>query len=80
MCFVAAGLAIASAGGWPMWAGVLLLGGVGVLIGLFLCVPAWALIRRIRVVPEQTLESMKENVQWMSARTSFGSKRETRVS
>jgi len=80
MCIVAAGLAISSAGGWPMWAGVLLLGGIAALVGLFLCVPAWALIHRIRVVPEQTLESMKENVQWMAARTNFGSKRETRVS
>lgn len=75
-----AGLAISSGAGWPTWAGVLILGGAAVIVGLFLCVPAWTMVRRIRVVPEQTLESMKENMQWMSARTSFGSRRETRVS
>lgn len=75
-----AGLAISSANGWPTWAGVLIIGGAAVILGLFLCVPAWTLARRVRVVPEQTLESMKENMQWMSARTSFGRRRETRVS
>lgn len=74
------GLGISGGAGWPTWAGVLLIGGSAVIIGLFLSVPAWSMIRRIRVVPEQTLESMKENVQWMAARTSFGKKRETRVS
>lgn len=80
LLITAAGLAISSSTGWPTWAGVLILGGAAVILGLVLCVPAWAMVRRIRVVPEQTLESMKENVQWMSARTSFGNRRETRVS
>jgi hypothetical protein len=80
LLITAAGLAISSAAGWPTWAGVLILGGAAVMLGLILCVPAWTMVRRIRVVPEQTLESMKENMQWMSARTSFGSRRETRVS
>lgn len=80
LLLTAAGLAISTAAGWPTWAGVLVLGGAAVILGLILCVPAWSMARRIRVVPEQTLESMKENMQWMSARTNFGSRRETRVS
>src|SRR5215831_9611494 len=54
--------------GLPLWACYGIVGGVLAMIGGVLLLIAKNTIARIEVVPQQTVETMKENVQWIKER------------
>jgi Putative Actinobacterial Holin-X, holin superfamily III len=54
--------------GLPLWACYGIVGGVFAIIGGVLLLIGKNTIARIDVVPPQTLETMKENVQWIKER------------
>jgi hypothetical protein len=54
--------------GLPLWACYGIVGGLFIIIGGVLLLIAKNTIARIDVVPPQTVETMKENVQWIKER------------
>lgn len=54
---------------WPAWAGYALVGVVLAIVGGILFSAAQRQIKNIHPVPERTLETMKENVEWIKDRT-----------
>ncbi len=54
---------------WPTWAGYALVGVVLAVAGGILFSAAQRQIKTIHPVPEQTVETMKENVEWIKDRT-----------
>jgi hypothetical protein len=54
--------------GLPLWACYGIVGGLFVIVGGVLLLIAKNTIARIDVVPQQTVETMKENVQWIKER------------
>jgi hypothetical protein len=54
--------------GLPLWACYGIVGGLFLIIGGVLLLIAKNTISRIDVVPQQTVETMKENVQWIKER------------
>ena len=54
---------------WPAWAGYALVGVVLAIAGGILFSAAQRQIKNINPVPERTLETMKENVEWIKDRT-----------
>jgi hypothetical protein len=54
---------------WPTWAGYALVGVVLAIAGGILFSAAQRQIKEISPVPEQTVETMKENVEWIKDRT-----------
>jgi protein-S-isoprenylcysteine O-methyltransferase Ste14 len=54
---------------WPTWAGYALVGVVLAIAGGILLSAAQRQIKDIHPVPEQTVETMKENVEWIKDRT-----------
>jgi len=54
---------------WPTWAGYALVGVVLAIIGYFLLSAAQKQIKDVRPIPEQTVETLKENVEWIKDRT-----------
>jgi hypothetical protein len=54
--------------GLPLWACYGIVGGLFLIIGGVLLLIAKSTIARIDVVPQQTVETMKENVQWIKER------------
>jgi len=54
---------------WPTWAGYALVGVVLAIVGGILFSSAQKKIKEIHPVPEQTVETMKENVEWIKDRT-----------
>jgi uncharacterized membrane protein YqjE len=55
--------------GWPLWVCYGLIGGVCVLIAAAAAGWAYEKVKRIRLIPPQTAETMKENVQWLQNQT-----------
>jgi hypothetical protein len=51
--------------GLPLWACYGIVGGLFVIVGGVLLLIAKNTIARIDVVPQQTVDTMKENVQWL---------------
>jgi len=54
---------------WPVWAGYALLGVVLAIAGYALFTGAQAQLKAVRPLPEQTVETMKENAEWIKERT-----------
>jgi len=54
---------------WPAWAGYALVGVVLAIVGGILFSAAQRQIKEIRPMPERTVETMKENVEWIKDRT-----------
>jgi hypothetical protein len=54
---------------WPIWAGYGLVGLVLAVAGYILLSSAQKQIKEIRPVPEKTVETLKENVEWIKDRT-----------
>jgi len=54
---------------WPTWAGYGIVGVVLAIVGYFLLSSAQKQIKEISPVPEKTVETIKENVEWIKDRT-----------
>ena len=54
---------------WPTWAGYGLVGLVLAGVGYFLLSSAQKQLKEVKPVPEKTVETMKENVEWIKDRT-----------
>jgi len=54
---------------WPTWAGYGLVGVVLAIAGYILFSAAQRQIKEVHPVPEQTVETMKENAEWIKERT-----------
>lgn len=54
---------------WPNWAGYLLVGVVLAIVGYILFSTAQRQIKAMHPIPEQTVETLKENAEWIKERT-----------
>ena len=54
----------------PIWAGFAIVGGLLVIVGGVLLAVAWPNLRAIGPVPERTVRTLKENVEWVKRQTS----------
>ena len=54
---------------WPTWAGYGVVGVVLAIVGYILLSSAQKRMKQINPVPEKTVETMKENVEWIKDRT-----------
>lgn len=54
----------------PIWAGFGIVGGLLAIIGGVLLAVAWPNLRAIGPVPERTVRTLKENVEWVKRQTS----------
>jgi protein-S-isoprenylcysteine O-methyltransferase Ste14 len=54
---------------WPTWAGYGLVGLVLAIAGYILLSAAQRQIKEVHPIPEKTVETMKENVEWIKERT-----------
>jgi hypothetical protein len=61
---------IHEAGGLPLWGSYAIVGGVLVVIGGILFFLGKRQASEVNLVPRQTIESIKENVQWIKDQTS----------
>lgn len=66
MAAIIAGIVVA---GLPLWASALLVGGVFALIGGALVLKGLQGIRNVDPVPHQTLDSLKEDEEWLKRQT-----------
>jgi multidrug transporter EmrE-like cation transporter len=55
--------------GWPIWAGFGIVGILLALVGAALFFSARSRLRTVNVVPRQTAETLKEDVQWLKQQT-----------
>jgi hypothetical protein len=55
--------------GLPVWVALVIVGGVTLAIGGFLAYRALDSMRKARVVPERTVETIKEDVEWAKEQT-----------
>lgn len=68
-------LVLALAGGladllnWPAWAGYAIVGVLLAVVGGILIATAQKRIKSIHPIPEKTVETVKENVEWLKERT-----------
>jgi hypothetical protein len=56
---------------WPIWACYGIVGGIFAAVGVALLYSGRRQISRIYVVPQQTVETMKENVRWFKRKTAL---------
>jgi Putative Actinobacterial Holin-X, holin superfamily III len=56
---------------WPIWTCYGIVGGIFAVVGVALLYSARRQISRIYVVPQQTVETMKENVRWFKRKTAL---------
>ena len=54
---------------WPVWAGFGIVGLVFAIVGAILYSSASQRMKRVHPVPERTVETMKENIEWIKDRT-----------
>lgn len=54
---------------WPHWAGYVLVGVVLAIVGYVLLSSAQKQIKAVQPVPKQTIETLKENAEWIKERT-----------
>lgn len=54
---------------WPAWAGFGVVGLVFAVVGFFLFSSAQKQAKELKPMPEKTIETMKENVEWIKDRT-----------
>jgi hypothetical protein len=57
---------------WPNWAGYVIVGVVLAVAGYILLSTAQKRMKQIHPVPEKTVETIKENVEWIKDRTTSG--------
>jgi len=62
-------LGIADLFNWSSWAGFGIVGVVLAIVGYILYSAAQKRMKEIKPVPEKTIETMKENVEWIKDRT-----------
>jgi hypothetical protein len=60
---------LAEVAGLPWWASFLIVGGVLTMLGLVLFFTGRNKAAQVHVIPPQTAETMKENVQWIRNQT-----------
>ena len=53
----------------PLWGAALLMGVLLFAVSAALAMTGWKNLRRVRPAPEQTIEAVKEDVQWIKDRT-----------
>ncbi len=54
---------------WPLWAGFFVLGGVLAIVGIALLLAGRSRVTRVNLVPPQTAETVKEDVEWLKRQT-----------
>jgi len=54
---------------WPVWAGYALVGVVLAVVGYFLLSSGQKQLKKVHPVPERTVETLKENAEWIKDRT-----------
>lgn len=54
---------------WPSWAGFGIVGLVGAIVGYVMLSAAQKQIKQVNPIPQKTVETMKENVEWIKDRT-----------
>jgi hypothetical protein len=54
---------------WPAWAGFGLVGLVAAIVGAVMLSSARQRLQQVHPVPERTVETMKENIEWIKDRT-----------
>ena len=54
----------------PIWAGFAIVGGLLAIIGGVMLAVAWPNLRAIGPMPERTVRTLKENVEWVKRQTS----------
>jgi uncharacterized membrane protein len=85
--YIGAGIGIAALGGllfilmlvhlvnyltdWPLWLCYAIVGGICAILGVVLLYRGKQQISQIDVVPEQTVETMKENVRWFKKKATL---------
>jgi uncharacterized membrane protein YqjE len=67
---VALATAIADLLGWPVWSGFLIVAVVMTIIGVITLMLGRTRLRAVNMVPDKTIESVKENAEWISKRLS----------
>jgi hypothetical protein len=67
---VALATAIADLLGWPVWSGFLIVALVMTAIGVITLMMGRTRLRAVNMVPDKTIESVKENAEWISKRLS----------
>jgi uncharacterized membrane protein YqjE len=67
---VALATAIADLLGWPVWSGFLIVAIVMTVIGVITLMMGRTRLRAVNMVPDKTIESVKENAEWISKRLS----------
>jgi hypothetical protein len=55
--------------GLPVWLAFVLVGGLTLAIGAFLAYRAMNAMKQVNVVPERTVETIKEDVEWAKDQT-----------
>lgn len=55
--------------GLPIWLGLVLVGAIVVAIGAFLAWRSVQAMKKVSVVPERTIETVKEDVEWAKDQT-----------
>ena len=66
---IALALGIANLFNWPAWAGFASVGVIFAIVGGILLYMGQQSAKEIKPVPEKTIETMKENVEWIKDRT-----------
>jgi hypothetical protein len=54
---------------WPLWAGFFIVGGVLAMVGIALLLAARSRMQKVNVVPPQTAQTVKEDVEWLKRQT-----------
>jgi len=54
---------------WPNWAAYVLVGGILAITGFILLSLAQRRLKQIHPIPEKTVETVKENVEWLKQKT-----------
>ncbi len=66
---VALALGIAALLGWLPWTGFAIVGVVFAIVGYVLLSSAQKQVKQVNPVPQQTVDTMKENAEWIKERT-----------
>jgi drug/metabolite transporter (DMT)-like permease len=62
-------LGLADLFNWPTWAGFGLVGVVCAIVGAVLLSSGRQRLKQVHPIPERTVETMKENIEWIKDRT-----------
>jgi molybdate-binding protein len=56
---------------WPLWTCYGIIGGICAMAGVVLLYKGMQHISQINIVPQQTVETIKENVRWLRKKTAL---------